>query len=68
MKLFKMLSKYVSRIQLNFFALDTNEKTERHLKSLKAVTSSINHIIADIFGRERQSEKGLIDSYVGRFL
>jgi hypothetical protein len=30
------------------------ENIERHLKSLKAVTSSINHIIADIFGRERQ--------------
>jgi hypothetical protein len=38
------------------------ENIERHLKSLKAATSSINHIIADIFGRERQSEKGLIDS------
>jgi hypothetical protein len=36
-------------------------------KSLKAVTSSINHIIADIFGRERQSEKGLIDSMSADF-
>ena len=68
MKLFKMLSKYVSRIQLNFFALDNKrENIERHLKSLKATTSSINHIIADIFGRERQSEKGLIDSMSADF-
>ena len=43
------------------------ENIERHLRSLKAATSSINHIIADIFGRERQSEKGLIDSMSADF-